>query len=151
MLGKTLPYDSAPAVRARLAEVSPSFGTFGGVQKPVWLNGEVIKALEGLAAKQKVGGPSCTASLTRGTLVWAEELPERMLRPPRLMVQRQDGVCCQLTCTPCLAVCAPQVQSSTPLASPISNFYMTDAISRASSIMAKCVLARQQQSAGSSK
>ena len=32
--------------------------------------------------------------------------------------------------------------SNTPLASPIDNFFMTDAISRASSTMAKCVLAR---------
>ncbi len=31
-----------------------------------------------------------------------------------------------------------------PLASSVSNFYMTDAISRASQTMAKCVLARQQ-------
>lgn len=33
--------------------------------------------------------------------------------------------------------------SSAPLASPISNFFMTDAISRASQTMAKCVMARQ--------
>lgn len=32
--------------------------------------------------------------------------------------------------------------SSAPLASPITNFYMTDAISRASQVMAKCVKAR---------
>lgn len=31
-----------------------------------------------------------------------------------------------------------------PLRTPISNFFMTDAISRASQTMAKCVLARQQ-------
>lgn len=36
---------------------------------------------------------------------------------------------------------------ATPLSSPISNFFMTDAISRASQTMAKCVLARQQQQA----
>lgn len=36
---------------------------------------------------------------------------------------------------------------STPLRSPIENFYMTDAISRASRTMAKCVLARQQAQA----
>jgi NADH dehydrogenase/NADH:ubiquinone oxidoreductase subunit G len=33
--------------------------------------------------------------------------------------------------------------TSAPLASPISNFFMTDAISRASQTMAKCVMARQ--------
>jgi NADH dehydrogenase (ubiquinone) Fe-S protein 1 len=31
-----------------------------------------------------------------------------------------------------------------PLRTTISNFFMTDAISRASQTMAKCVLARQQ-------
>ena len=35
--------------------------------------------------------------------------------------------------------------SLAPLASPISNFFMTDAISRASQTMAKCVQARQAQ------
>jgi NADH dehydrogenase (ubiquinone) Fe-S protein 1 len=37
--------------------------------------------------------------------------------------------------------------SSDVLRSPIENFYMTDAISRASQTMAKCVQARQQQQA----
>ncbi|PNH05388.1 hypothetical protein TSOC_008357 [Tetrabaena socialis] len=35
------------------------------------------------------------------------------------------------------------LQASTPLTSTIDNFYMTDAISRASRTMAKCVQARQ--------
>ncbi len=34
--------------------------------------------------------------------------------------------------------------SSAPLATPIANFFMTDAISRASQTMAKCVQARQR-------
>lgn len=38
---------------------------------------------------------------------------------------------------------ASQMLSSSSLATPISNFYMTDAISRASQTMAKCVQARQ--------
>lgn len=38
---------------------------------------------------------------------------------------------------------ASQMASNSSLATPISNFYMTDAISRASQTMAKCVLARQ--------
>ncbi|KAG2438840.1 hypothetical protein HXX76_005380 [Chlamydomonas incerta] len=42
-----------------------------------------------------------------------------------------------------LAKAAP-LQPSAPLASSISNFYMTDAISRASRTMAKCIQARQQ-------
>ncbi|GFR43009.1 hypothetical protein Agub_g4009 [Astrephomene gubernaculifera] len=41
------------------------------------------------------------------------------------------------------------VQASVPLASTIENFYMTDAISRASRTMAKCVLAKQQTQAKS--
>ncbi len=36
---------------------------------------------------------------------------------------------------------------STPLATSISNYSQTDAISRASSTMAKCVLARSAQAA----
>jgi NADH dehydrogenase (ubiquinone) Fe-S protein 1 len=36
------------------------------------------------------------------------------------------------------------LDAAAPLASPVSNFYMTDAISRASQTMAKCVLARQE-------
>ncbi len=56
-----------------------------------------------------------------------------------------------LQLTPCrpapfLPSTAPSSQS-TPLRSPIENFYMTDAISRASRTMAKCVLARQQAQA----
>ena len=35
------------------------------------------------------------------------------------------------------------LNASAPLASPVGNFFMTDAISRASQTMAKCVLARQ--------
>mgnify|MGYP001806903657 CR=1 FL=1 len=42
-----------------------------------------------------------------------------------------------------LAKAAP-LQPSAPLTSTISNFYMTDAISRASRTMAKCIQARQQ-------
>jgi NADH dehydrogenase (ubiquinone) Fe-S protein 1 len=38
---------------------------------------------------------------------------------------------------------AKPLEASAPLTSPVSNFYMTDAISRASQTMAKCVLARQ--------
>ncbi|KXZ47011.1 hypothetical protein GPECTOR_39g505 [Gonium pectorale] len=45
-----------------------------------------------------------------------------------------------------LAKAAP-VQAGVPLASSIDNFYMTDAISRASRTMAKCVQARQQAQA----
>lgn len=37
------------------------------------------------------------------------------------------------------------VAGSGMLSSPIENFYMTDAISRASQTMAKCVQARQAQ------
>ncbi|GAX74691.1 hypothetical protein CEUSTIGMA_g2139.t1 [Chlamydomonas eustigma] len=40
---------------------------------------------------------------------------------------------------------AAQQPSAVPLVSPINNFFMTDAISRASQTMAKCVMARQQQ------
>jgi len=39
------------------------------------------------------------------------------------------------------------LDASAPLTSPVSNFYMTDAISRASQTMAKCVLARQAEAA----
>lgn len=88
VVGQALPYDSTAGVRARLAQVAPHFAVVNSVQKPVWLNGEVVKGLEAIAAKQVV-------------------------------------------------------QASKPLASPVSNFYMTDAISRASPTMAKCVLARQ--------
>ena len=42
------------------------------------------------------------------------------------------------------SITAGAVQGSTPLTSPISNFFMTDAISRASQTMAKCVQARQK-------
>jgi NADH-quinone oxidoreductase subunit G len=38
---------------------------------------------------------------------------------------------------------APGAVSAAPLVSPIDNFFMTDAISRASATMAKCVQARQ--------
>lgn len=88
VVGQALPYESTAGVRARLAQVAPHFAVVNAVQKPVWLNGEVVKGLEALAAKQVV-------------------------------------------------------QASKPLSSPITNFYMTDAISRASATMAKCVLARQ--------
>mmetsp|Transcript_4721 Transcript_4721/g.8177 ORF Transcript_4721/g.8177 Transcript_4721/m.8177 type:complete len:741 (-) Transcript_4721:363-2585(-) len=91
VLGAPLPYDSQVAVRARLAEVAPHFAALNAVQKPVWLNGEVIKSLEVLAAKHKL---------------------------------EKSNMC-----------------------TPIENFYMTDAISRASPTMAKCVLARQSQTA----
>jgi NADH dehydrogenase (ubiquinone) Fe-S protein 1 len=90
VLGVPLPYDSAEGVRGRLADVAPHFALLNGVQRGVWLNGEVIKSLEALAAGQRVA-------------------------------------------------------SGQPLASPISNFYMTDAISRASTIMAKCVQSRMQR------
>ncbi len=59
------------------------------LQPHVWLNGEVIKALEAVAAKQKL-------------------------------------------------------QDKEVLRSPIDNYYMTDSISRASAIMAKCVIARRE-------
>eukprot|EP00197_Chlamydomonas_leiostraca_P003985 CAMPEP_0202868792 /NCGR_PEP_ID=MMETSP1391-20130828/11072_1 /ASSEMBLY_ACC=CAM_ASM_000867 /TAXON_ID=1034604 /ORGANISM="Chlamydomonas leiostraca, Strain SAG 11-49" /LENGTH=724 /DNA_ID=CAMNT_0049549001 /DNA_START=109 /DNA_END=2284 /DNA_ORIENTATION=+ len=89
VLGAALPYDSTAGVRARLAQVAPHFALVNAVQKPVWLNGEVVKGLEALAAKQVV-------------------------------------------------------DAAKPLSSPVSNFFMTDAISRASPTMAKCVLARQK-------
>ena len=44
---------------------------------------------------------------------------------------------------------APAVAANEPLASPITNFFMTDAVSRASQTMAKCVIARQQAAARS--
>ncbi len=84
VLGKPLPYDTQDALRARLADVAPHFGTVGGVQPATWLNGQVWKAA-----------------------------------PP------------------------PGAPAPAPLTSAISNFYMTDAISRASATMAKCVQARQ--------
>ncbi|KAL6761957.1 NADH:ubiquinone oxidoreductase 76 kDa subunit [Haematococcus lacustris] len=87
VLGTQLPYDTASAVKARLAEVAPSFAVVNTLQRPVWLNGEVVKGLEALAAQQKL-------------------------------------------------------QPSLALKTPIENFYMTDAISRASATMAKCVQAR---------
>jgi NADH dehydrogenase/NADH:ubiquinone oxidoreductase subunit G len=43
------------------------------------------------------------------------------------------------------ALAAKQQFSPQPLKSPIDNFYMTDAISRASAVMAKCVQVRQGQ------
>lgn len=87
MLGKTLPYDSTKAVRARLAEVAPHFAVINSAHGAVWMNGEYMKAV------------------ANGT--------------------------------------AGSAASSLPLVSPISNFFMTDAISRASQTMAKCVQARQ--------
>jgi NADH dehydrogenase (ubiquinone) Fe-S protein 1 len=51
-LGARLPYDSQPALRARLAEVAPHFAIINNVQQPVWLNGEVMKGLEAIAEKQ---------------------------------------------------------------------------------------------------
>ena len=87
MVGKTLPYDSLKAVRARLAEVAPHFSLVNNVQGAVWMNGEYMKALQ--------AAPGKTAA------------------------------------------------SPAPLATPVENFFMTDAISRASVTMAKCVQARQ--------
>ena len=74
------------AVLRRLAEVAPHFARGEKVEPPVWLNGQVIKALGDKAAAAGSG----------------------------------------------------------VLKSPIENFFMTDAISRASQTMAKCVQARQQ-------
>ncbi len=43
------------------------------------------------------------------------------------------------------SLCSSQVlQKDMPFKSPVSNFYMTDSVSRASAVMAKCVLAKQQ-------
>jgi hypothetical protein len=36
------------------------------------------------------------------------------------------------------------LKKNVPFTSPISNFYMTDSVSRASAVMAKCVLAKQE-------
>ncbi len=38
-----LPYDTLDAVRARLADLAPHFGTPDAVQPPLWLNGEYFK------------------------------------------------------------------------------------------------------------
>jgi NADH dehydrogenase/NADH:ubiquinone oxidoreductase subunit G len=92
VLGKTLPYDGAKGVRARLAAVAPHFALVNNVQGSIWMNGEYIKAM----GADKAG--------------------------------------------------ATAVPSTGPLASPISNFFMTDAISRASQTMAKCVQARAERS-----
>jgi len=86
VLGAPLPYDTREAVLRRLAEVAPHFARGEKVEPPVWLNGQVIKALGDKAAAAGSG----------------------------------------------------------VLKSPIENFFMTDAISRASQTMAKCVQARQQ-------
>ncbi|KAG1673008.1 hypothetical protein FOA52_005938 [Chlamydomonas sp. UWO 241] len=91
VLGKTLPYDGAKGVRARLAAVAPHFALVNNVEGSIWMNGEFIKAMG-------AGGKGAA------------------------------------------------VASAGPLTSPISNFFMTDAISRASQTMAKCVQARAARS-----
>ena len=88
VLGKSLPYDTIKAVRARLAEVAPHFSVINSAHGAVWMNGEYMKAA--------ASGSAATAA------------------------------------------------SSAPLSTPIGNFFMTDAISRASQTMAKCVQARQK-------
>lgn len=87
VVGKPLPYDTREQLLGRLAEVAPHLSRAQGVEAPVWLNGQYVKAIEAKAA----GRP-------------------------------EAGV----------------------LKSTIDNFFMTDAISRASRTMAKCVQARQQ-------
>jgi len=86
VLGKRLPYDTHAALRSRLADVAPHFAAVGEVQRPVWLNGEYIKAITAAADKTALQAASLRTS--------------------------------------------------------IDNFFMTDAISRASPVMAKCVQAR---------
>eukprot|EP00884_Botryococcus_braunii_P000409 jgi/Botrbrau1/10369/Bobra.146_2s0008.1 len=53
VLGKTLPYDDLEGVRTRLADVAPSFAHVYELEKPLWLNGEYMKALEVKAGKSK--------------------------------------------------------------------------------------------------
>lgn len=162
MLGKPLPYNDQAGVRARLAEVAPSFANVNAVQSPVWLNGEYIKVSQtgwaggagwrqqqqaargsrrgGGGSKERGGWDaplppaSAAAALLGGGLpsflAHHDGLPLLLLRP-RASLQ---GVA---------ALASSAAPSSEPLASPIANFYMTDAISRASQTMAKCVLARQ--------
>lgn len=44
-----------------------------------------------------------------------------------------------------LKACAkPSVKDTAPLSTPISNFFMTDAISRTSRTMAKCMIAKKE-------
>jgi NADH dehydrogenase (ubiquinone) Fe-S protein 1 len=89
VLGKTLPYDTHSQLRKRMAEVAPHFALMNHTEQPLWLNGEVMKGLEAIAAEQAL-------------------------------------------------------RKEEPLRSPVSNFYMTDAVSRSSAIMAKCIIARQE-------
>lgn len=109
----TLPYDSQDALRARLADVAPHLKGVDGVQAATWMNGQV-----GVASGSRLcaRGGSCWR--------WRPALP-----PCRLQVWK--------------AAPTPGAATLEPLRSPIDNFFMTDAISRASATMAKCVQARQ--------
>ena len=95
-LGAPLPYDDDDGVRRRLGEVAPHLARAGGggsLEPPVWLDGQVGRALDAAASGSGSGGAAPAAG---------------------------------------------------PLRSTVSNFFWTDAISRNSPTMAKCVQARQQ-------
>lgn len=124
-----------------------------------------VRRLANATPLQTYGSDSCNASRAKRGWGWPG------IRNDRVLCPALEGSCratpTSATCQPAglhnrsvlpLAVssplcrlprCArhPTPSQSTPLRSPIENFYMTDAISRASRTMAKCVLARQQAQA----
>jgi hypothetical protein len=59
VLGVTLPYDTADAVRARLADVAPSFARVDDVEPALWLNGEYFKVREDPSSIPAVAGALC--------------------------------------------------------------------------------------------
>ena len=93
VLGAPLPYDDEAGIAARLAELAPHLGRAAALEPPVWLDGQVGRALDAAAG---AGAPAAAAG--------------------------------------------------GPLRTSVPNFFFTDAISRASATMAKCVQARQTMS-----
>lgn len=124
--GATLPYDTLKGVRARLAQVSPTFARPDEVQASLWLNGATY-AHKAKAAGKK-GAREC----------W--------LRKPLFPVSQRLGVlrrqAGERAHLPAPRPSLPAAGSE-PLKSIVSNFYMTDFITRASQIMARATAARK--------
>lgn len=150
VLGAPLPYNSLDDVRRRLADVAPHFGRRDAVEAPLWLNGEYFK-VGGCGSTPRggwgVGGEGAWVlwrAAGRGAASWRCAAPRSAAAPQRLPLT---------PCTPSPAHCAPcprhpqafadrakkEAPSAEPLASSVAQFYQTDAISRASKVMAKCI------------
>lgn len=150
VLGAPLPYNSIDDVRRRLADVAPHFGRRDAVEAPLWLNGEYFKVRMGAWGGRWGGwvGARADAVIGCGWRLWYITMPAvgSLLAP---LLTHAPTTPAHPSCPQAFAERAKAAKAGAePLATSIAQFYQTDAISRASKVMAKCIKVRAAWVAG---